>query len=408
MCYNNLRLFFNSQTRCNDESNGEEPRMSENRSRYSSAPLHDLRRRPPRQAPARQETPQIIRSDSTPGGFIALQVLLIAILPLAFVLSLILKSRQFYWGFVIASVLSVGLMFLLKAFVPNARRVLGVIHAAMVAVALFAIVVSGSPQNDAVTTTAQDHQSIFSDNTSASLTALNESLNTTVQQDNALPDTGTASLAQQKLEQFMAAWGVKDYAAMVSYASPNWVNQYETQREAETGIFHLSAIRTPVSYQIMDVSGNDADQTRTITMQASINKSDGKEPQLYNFQILMIRSNNEWYVDPNSISSSQVVPQTTAQDNTTQQTLGADALAEEAASAAGALPVTTPNITATRSDAILYYNQDGGSYYHLDPNCSSIGARYRPLTATFYFRDVSNDTFKNLMTCPHCNAPKRP
>lgn len=65
-------------------------------------------------------------------------------------------------------------------------------------------------------------------------------------------------------------------------------------------------------------------------------------------------------------------------------------------------------VNTTPSDTLLYYNQDGGEYYHLDPNCTSIGAKYKPLKATFYYRDVSSETFKNLKTCPHCNAPKRP
>ena len=375
--------------------------MSENRSRYSSAPLHDMRRRPPKPP---EQTPRDNRpDDSSPNGsHIFLQVLLIVVLPLLFVISLFMKSNRFYWVFVVSSLVCLGMMYLMRAFVPNARRVLSVIHAAMIVVALFAILISGQPAADQVTQSAQDHQSIFSDNTTASLAAMNESL-AALKQEEPPPNTGTASLAQQKLEQFMNAWGNKDYATMVSLSAPNWVNQYETQRDAETGIFHLSAIRIPVSYQIMGVSGNDADQTRTITMQAAINKSDGKEPLLYNFQILMIRSNNEWYVDPNSISSSQVVQQAASQAQQNQQ---AQNQTQVQAPAAGG--VSTPNIGAARSDTILYYNQDGGEYYHLNPNCSSIGARYRPLTAMFYYRDVSSETFKNLKPCPHCKAPARP
>lgn len=377
--------------------------MSENRSRYSSAPLHDVRRRPPKPAPERIPAGTGSVNSTANGSHVFLQVLLIVVLPLLFLISLFIKSNRFYWIFVISSLACLGMMYLMRAFVPNARRVLSVIHAAMIAVALFAILISGQPVADQVTQSAKDHQSIFSDNTTASLTAMNESLAVS-QQEEPPANTGTASLAQQKLEQFMNAWGNKDYATMVSLSAPNWVNQYETQRDAETGIFHLSAIRIPVSYQIMDVSGNDADQTRTITMQAAINKSDGKEPLLYNFQILMIRSNNEWFVDPNSISSSQVVQQAASQAQQNQQTL--DQSTQVQAPVSGGVP--TPNIGAARSDTVLYYNQDGGEYYHLNPNCPSIGARYRPLTAMFYYRDVSSDTFKNLKTCPHCNAPARP
>ncbi|NLM86310.1 MAG: hypothetical protein GX171_06430 [Clostridiales bacterium] len=375
--------------------------MSENRSRYSSAPLQDVRRRPAR-PPQTQKTSGDNAQTST-GSFVILQIMLVAVLPIFFVIALLAKDTRLYWTFVVLSLFCLASMYILKAFVQNARKVLGVIHAAMVVVVLFTLLVSGGPKEDQRSQTAQDRQSIFNDDTTASIRDMSENLVTQQETETAAPST--ASLAQQKLEQFMTAWSSKNYAAMVSYSAPNWTNKFETQRDAETEIFHLSAIRTPVNYQILDVSGTDADQTRTINMQALISKSDGREPQLYNFQVLMIRANNEWFVDPNSISSSQVVEQT----NIAQQ-----ALSEEANSNQVAIPdtnantVAVPQITTARSDTLLYYNQDGGEFYHLDPNCSSIGTKYRPLKASFFYRDVSNDTFKNLKTCPYCNAPSRP
>lgn len=366
--------------------------MSENRSRYSTAPLQNLKRRPPRQPQQGTASKNASKAPAGSRSFVFLQVMLVAVLPAAFLLSLIIKDTRFYWVFVAVSLLCLGIMVLLKAFVPNARRVLGVIHAAMIAVALFAILVTAPPIDRTAVQQTQDLASIFSENSSANLVDMNLAQNESQSEQQSV---GSASLAQKKLEQFMAAWGSKDYASMVSYSAPNWVNQRESQQEAETAIFHLSAIRTPLDYQILDVSGNDSDQTRTITMQATISKNDGRDPQKYNFQILMIRSNNEWYVDPNSISSSQIVQQATLQA-TQQPTTGTIESAVQQQTMAG-----------VRSDTILYYNQDGGEFYHIDPNCSSIGEKYRPLTAMFYYRDVSNDTFKNLKTCPVCKAPAR-
>ncbi len=367
--------------------------MSENRSRYSTAPLQDLKRRPPRQAEQGIAAKNAAKAPIGPRSFIVLQVMLVAVLPAAFLLSLLIKDTRLYWVFVAVSLLCLGMMVLMKAFVPNARRVLGVIHAAMIAVALFAILVTAPPIDRTAVQQTQDLASIFSENSSANLVDMNLAQNES--QNEQQQTIGSASMAQQKLEQFMSAWGSKDYAAMVSYSAPNWVNQHENQQEAETAVFHLSAIRTPMDYQILDVSGNDSDQTRTITMQATISKNDGRDPLKYNFQILMIRTNNEWYVDPNSISSSQVVQQATAQTTQQPDISSVNSVAQQQTSA------------GVRSDTILYYNQDGGEFYHIDPNCTSIGEKYRPLTAMFYYRDVSNDTFKNLKTCPVCNAPPR-
>jgi hypothetical protein len=58
-------------------------------------------------------------------------------------------------------------------------------------------------------------------------------------------------------------------------------------------------------------------------------------------------------------------------------------------------------------DTVLYYNADGGKYYHINPDCPSVGAKYRPLTAMFYYRDVSSNKLKNLIPCPECKAPAR-
>ncbi|HSK69652.1 MAG TPA: hypothetical protein VLA21_10365, partial [Candidatus Limnocylindria bacterium] len=277
----------------------------------------------------------------------------------------------------------------------NARRVLTVIHAAMVVVALFAILVTTPPRDSVTTTPENDLASIFSTDTSASMVQMSTGSQALAEEQ--ANTQAASSEAQWRLDQFMNAWSGKDYASMVAYSSPNWVNGFQNQREAETGIFHLTAIRTPLDYQVTDVSGTDSDQIRTINMQATISKNDGREPLKYNFQILMIRSNGEWYVDPNSISSSQVVQQPTAQAVSGGQT--------QVVVSPTAAPLASSQ--GVRSDTVLFYNQNGGQYYHIDPNCSSIAAKYKPLTAMFYYRDVSSDTFKNLIACTTCSAPAR-
>ena len=55
----------------------------------------------------------------------------------------------------------------------------------------------------------------------------------------------------------------------------------------------------------------------------------------------------------------------------------------------------------------LYRNPDGGSNYHLDPNCSGVKAKYLPLTGDFTYGDLEKDEFRKLTPCPYCAAPKR-
>lgn len=376
--------------------------MSENRSRYSSAPLRDMSRRPPRPHHVQRPPAQPISQTGTaPRSFPVLQVMLILILPILFVVSLLLKDIRLYWGFVGLSLMCLLAMALLKAFVPNARKVLGVVHTAMIAVVLFALLISvPPPQADKVQQT-QSLQSIFSDNSSASMVDMAQSQASA--QPAATENPGSASLAQQKLDQFMSAWMNTDYAGMVGLSAPNWVSRHVDQRDAEKSMFHLRANRSVMDYQILDVSGNDGDQTRTITMQASISKNNGEAPLQYNFQILMVRVNNVWYVDPNSISSSQVVSSSAPN----QQQMGQQALQEEQQQQAAQVQAQAAPSQAASPDTILYYNADGGRYYHIDPNCPSVGAKYRPLTAMFYYRDVSTTKLKNLIPCPECKAPAR-
>lgn len=54
----------------------------------------------------------------------------------------------------------------------------------------------------------------------------------------------------------------------------------------------------------------------------------------------------------------------------------------------------------------LYYNPNGGKYYHSTANCSSVKARYLPLTA-FAYGDLDTGDFAKLTPCPYCAPVQR-
>ncbi|MEG2604092.1 MAG: hypothetical protein RSB91_04110, partial [Clostridia bacterium] len=56
----------------------------------------------------------------------------------------------------------------------------------------------------------------------------------------------------------------------------------------------------------------------------------------------------------------------------------------------------------------LYYNTNGGSFYHLDANCSKVRSEYLPLTGTFLYSELENDPYKKLQPCLACGAPTQP
>ena len=54
----------------------------------------------------------------------------------------------------------------------------------------------------------------------------------------------------------------------------------------------------------------------------------------------------------------------------------------------------------------LYYNPNGGKYYHSTPECSAVKKRYYPLTA-FTYAELDSGIFASLEPCPSCTPVKR-
>lgn len=359
--------------------------MSDNpgRARYSSAPLHNLRKaeRRAKAAPPPRRAPGAPRAEAPMRSFTVLQVMLMIILPVLFLVSLLVQSNMLFLIFCGLSVLCLMAAWLLSAFVPNARATLTIIHIAMVLVALFSVLVSPpkapAPDQQA---SVNDLQSIFSKESSASMVDMMQK-----QQTQAGPaateNPGSASAAQQRLEQFMSAWINIDYTAMASYCVPSWV---AAQSSPETSMFHMRSNRSVVSYEVLQVTGNDTDQTRTINMNVVIDKSNGSAPQTHRFQVLMARINDQWYVDPNSLSSLGVI----------------ETEPQQAAVMATIIPTATPDPNTT-----LYYNPDGGRYYHISPNCTSLKPEYLPLTHSFLSGQRGEAPYSSLIPCATCGAP---
>ena len=59
-------------------------------------------------------------------------------------------------------------------------------------------------------------------------------------------------------------------------------------------------------------------------------------------------------------------------------------------------------------DAVLvYYNPVGGKYYHASATCPAVSYTYWPLTPVDLNR-INDPNFINLLPCPRCGAPERP
>lgn len=56
---------------------------------------------------------------------------------------------------------------------------------------------------------------------------------------------------------------------------------------------------------------------------------------------------------------------------------------------------------------MLYFNPDGGKYYHDDQNCSSIKDRYLPLKGSFTYGELDMGDNARFTPCPYCDPPLR-
>ena len=116
-----------------------------------------------------------------------------------------------------------------------------------------------------------------------------------------------------------------------------------------------------------------------------IDKNNGQQPQTYQLEVGMKKADDGlWYVDPSSIQSNE----------------------EEQ-------PTVTPVVTPTPSpelysSTILYYNPEGGSLYHRDPNCKKVGKKFVPLQGQFTYAELLNGLHSDLKACHICGAPDRP
>lgn len=56
----------------------------------------------------------------------------------------------------------------------------------------------------------------------------------------------------------------------------------------------------------------------------------------------------------------------------------------------------------------LFYNTDGGSFYHVTDSCTSVNSKYLPLIGRLIYSELDDSKYKRLKPCPVCLAPVRP
>ncbi len=72
------------------------------------------------------------------------------------------------------------------------------------------------------------------------------------------------------------------------------------------------------------------------------------------------------------------------------------------------LPEPAGEPAEVSGDTVLYYNPDGGTFYHLDANCKLVHPKYLPLSGSFTYAELGEEQYKDLLPCNICGAPYPP
>lgn len=341
-------------------------------------PMFNLRTPPPQ--PARERAP--FNADRL------WSIFLFGLLPLVFIPCLFVPSSLdvIRYVFLGLCVLGLGGMWYRQMFSSVTRLIVSMVYVALCIVTVAMMMQGG---RDVLRTGAPGNQPASIQTSAAPDAGAAAVAATETPAPTPSPTPSGPSEAERRLETFMALWQNNNPQEMVSLMQPSWAS---AQENPSTALFMLLANRTPEEYTIEEISGTDQDNSRTVTMTATINKNNGKDPSIYRFMVIMTKEGDEWYVDPNSLATNDELQ--SSEENVVNNLSVADA-------------TPTPRTTVTPApagDTLLYYNVNNGSYYHLDPYCPSVGEEYQPLTGTFPYSELS-EHLGELSPCLRCGAP---
>ena len=371
--------------------------MNSNRGQYNDSPLYNMKtkrgsRKKPAPVPRSQEQEQgwaQSPQESEPQGIkrhVFLSLVLSFLLPLLFLASLIVPSNELRWAFLAVTALSVLSMWILGAFVRSARNTLTVIYVALSAVIGLALFINQqSPEALRAIATRNPPSAVQQDQQALMNAMATEAPEPTTDPSSLIPE------AQKRLKGFFDAWGKNQIQEILKYCSPAWINATPAHTNV---LFQSLSGNIPLDFEVENDNGSDANANRVITVKAHF--QDGAETKAYRLNVRMVKTNDVWYVDPNSLD---LVPVNEA--------------AEQKASISNNMVINTtiaPEVTKDPSEPtiVVYYNKEGkGKYYHTDKHCPAVASQWWPLTE-FSFDLINSREFKNLLPCQKCGAPPRP
>lgn len=206
------------------------------------------------------------------------------------------------------------------------------------------------------------------------------------------PGTGQAPIvnteAAEVLGTFISMWRDKNFDDMVNLTTQTWRTKLKVPPTRQ--LMYLYQRWQPVSWTISEQSSYTSDVVVfNIAMMMRKGTSQQTEAQ-WQYTANVYQEGGSWRVDPDMLKGNVV------------ELTNADIQAEEAAQEqAAAKPTVNPSTK-------IYYNPDGGKYYHADNKCETINEKfYDKMKSTEFSELSSNDALKELRACLKCKAPKK-
>ncbi|MBQ9251141.1 MAG: hypothetical protein IJ188_00715 [Clostridia bacterium] len=316
-----------------------------------------------------------------------------AVLTVLFAVGLYLKMNALLWVFAGLAIASIALFWIRPLVTGNRRLCYTIIFGLLSLVAIISAIGllqprdrTNTPASPPAAETAQPASgssgsagAVIDPQTGSVISAVNQAQNTPT--PTPMVDD---SVTTDRLESFFRYWSANRQDEMLALCSPSWQSGVDNPK---TALFGLLANRTPLDYTVEKISGTVDDTSRTVTVTSTMDRNNGKDPVKYRLGVLMVKENDTWYVDPQSLKTYEN--------------------AETPDPAQEATPTPSPE-PLVNSSTVLYYNPDGGAKYHLDQNCKSVHAKYLPMKGHFTYGEINNTEYAKLSPCNVCAAPLRP
>ena len=316
------------------------------------------------------------------------KVLMFGVLPILFILSMVFAWTAVKWVVLVGAVASIAAMWLRELVTPNARLVLSLLLASAAVVCLVSALATNASVNQ---NPAQPNQSGQMQQGSTSGNNLDVNLTATDTPNPSPTPTATpvddSEECYAQLHSFFTLWKNNAISQMVNLTAPSWRSSIKGGTDAVTQKLFGEVLtnRTPVSWDFTAITGTSNDIARMVTVRAVINKNNTLGESVYLWKVRMVKEDGVWYVDPATLQSNE-------QESTATPT---NALA------------TQPVLNTSHPDLLIYYNPEGGTYYHIDPNCESLNPKYRPLSGVIKWSQIEDDPYDKLEQCKRCGAPLR-